>query len=529
MLNRSFTRLAFACAISASALTMASAEVVYNRGSAGDPETLDPQKTSTVVESDILLDMYEGLVTYDAKANVVPGVAESWSATEDGKSYTFKLRADAKWSNGDAVKASDFVYSFRRLMNPATGAKYANILYTLKNGEKVNKGEAKVEELGVKALDDRTLEITLESAAPYFVAQLAHQTGLPVHPGSVEKFGKDFVRPENNVVNGAFTLKEFIPNDRITLIKNEKYREAASVKIDREVFISLEDRSAALRRFQAGELMSYGDVPTDQIKFIRETLKDQFKVAPYLGTYYFVFNMRKKPFDDVRVRTALSMVIDREFLAEQVWGGTMIPAYSFVPPGIGNYGKPSEMAFKGMSPIDAEDKAKALLKDAGFGPGKPLTVEIRYNTSENHKNTSIALANMWKPLGVDVKFINTDLKTHYALLREKGDFDVARAGWIADYSDPQNFLFLAQGDNKGLNYATYANPEYDALMKKAETEGDLKKRAAILADAEKMFVRDQPFLPLLFYGSKNLVSSKLAGWESNVLDRHLGRFISIKP
>ena len=529
MLNRSFTRLAFACAISASALTMASAEVVYNRGSAGDPETLDPQKTSTVVESDILLDMYEGLVTYDAKANVVPGVAESWSATEDGKSYTFKLRADAKWSNGDAVKASDFVYSFRRLMNPATGAKYANILYTLKNGEKVNKGEAKVEDLGVKAVDDRTLEITLESAAPYFVAQLAHQTGLPVHPGSVEKFGKDFVRPENNVVNGAFTLKEFIPNDRITLIKNEKYREAASVKIDREVFISLEDRSAALRRFQAGELMSYGDVPTDQIKFIRETLKDQFKVAPYLGTYYFVFNMRKKPFDDVRVRTALSMVIDREFLAEQVWGGTMIPAYSFVPPGIGNYGKPSEMAFKGMSPIDAEDKAKALLKDAGFGPGKPLTVEIRYNTSENHKNTSIALANMWKPLGVDVKFINTDLKTHYALLREKGDFDVARAGWIADYSDPQNFLFLAQGDNKGLNYATYSNPEYDALMKKAETEGDLKKRAAILADAEKMFVRDQPFLPLLFYGSKNLVSSKLAGWESNVLDRHLGRFISIKP
>ncbi|MBL8590057.1 MAG: peptide ABC transporter substrate-binding protein [Methylobacteriaceae bacterium] len=501
--------------------------MVYHRGAAGDPETLDPQKTSTVVESDLLLEMYEGLVTYDAKANVVPGVAERWSVSDDGLVYTFRLR-DAKWSNGDAVKAGDFVFSFRRLMNPETGAKYANILYTLKNGEAVNKGKAKVEDLGVKAIDDKTLEITLETPAPYFIAQLAHQTGLPVHPGSVEKHGKDFVKAGNSVSNGPYMLEQFTPNDKITLVKNPNYRDAANVKIDKQIFYSMEDRAAALRRFQAGEIHSYGDVPTDQIKFIRETLKDQFRTAPYLGTYYFVFNTTKKPFDDVRVRQALSMVIDREFLAEQIWGGTMVPAYSFVPPGIGSYANPATVSWKDASPIDREDKAKALLKEAGYGPGgKKLTIEIRYNTSENHKNTSVALADMWKGLGVETKFVNTDLKTHYALLRDKGDFDVARAGWIADYPDAQNFLFLGMSDNKGLNYASYANPDFDRLMAQASKDAP-DKRAATMRQAEELFVRDQAFLQLMFYGSKNLISPKLQGWEANTLDRHLARYMSIK-
>ena len=503
--------------------------MIYHRGAAGDPETLDPQKTSTVVESDILLEMYEGLVTYDAKANIVPGVAESWTVSGDGLVYTFKLR-DAKWSNGDPVKASDFVFTFQRLMNPETAAKYATILYTLKNGEAINKGKLKPEELGVKALDDKTLEITLTSPAPYFVAQLAHQTGLPVHPGSVKQFGKDFVKAGNSVTNGAFTLKQFTPNDRIVLVKNANYRDAANVKIDTQIIYSMEDRAAALRRFQAGEIHTYTDVPTDQMKFIRETLKDQFKTAPYLGTYYFVFNTAKKPFDDVRVRTALSMVIDREFLAEQIWGGTMVPAYSFVPPGIGNYGTSAVVSWAEMSPIDREDKARALLKDAGFGPGaNKLTVEIRYNTSDNHKNTSVAMADMWKALGVETKFVNTDLKTHYAFLREKGDFDIARAGWIADYSDPQNFLFLAQSENAGLNYASYKNAEYDDLLRKASKDNNLETRAATLKQAEAILLRDQPFPQLMFYGSKNLGSPKLKGWESNTLDHHLARFMTIAP
>lgn len=528
MLASRLVRAAFSIGLLASTAGFAGAETVYHRGAAGDPETLDPQKTSTVVESDVLLELYEGLVTFDAKANIVPGVAESWTVSPDGLVYTFKLR-DAKWSNGDPVKASDFVFTFRRLMNPETGAKYANILYTLKNGEAVNKGRAKVEELGVKAIDDRTLEIALQAPAPYFIAQLAHQTGLPVHPGSVEKHGKDFVRPANAVTNGAFKLADFVPNDRIVLVKNPNYRDAANVKIDRQVFHSIEDRSAALRRFQAGEIHTYPDVPTDQIKFIRENLKEQFRSAPYLGTYYFALNTTKKPLDDPRVRNALSMVVDREFLAEQIWGGTMVPAYSFVPPGVGNYGAPADVAWKDLNPIDREDKAKALLKEAGYGPGgQKLTLEIRYNTSENNKNTVVALADMWKPLGVETKFVNTDLKTHYALLRDQGDYDVARAGWIADYSDPQNFLFLAQSDNKGLNYSRWTNADYDALMEKAAREGNLTERARILKQAEQMFVDNQPFIQLMFYGSKNLVSNKVKGWESNTLDKHLARFVTIQ-
>jgi ABC-type oligopeptide transport system substrate-binding subunit len=528
-MSTAIVRSVLATAVFGMSLSVAAAQMVYNRGNPGDPETLDPQKTSTVVESDILLDLFEGLVTYNAKGEVVPGVAASWTANDDGTAYTFKLRPDAKWSNGEPVTADDFVFSFRRLMDPETGAKYANILYTIKNAEKVNKGQAKVEELGVKAVDPTTLEIQLEAPAPYFIAQLAHQTGFPVNAAAVKKYGKDFVKPENWVSNGAYTLKSFTPNDKIVAVKNPNFHDAKDVKIDVVNWFPIEDRAAGLRRFQAGEIHTFNDVPTDQIKFIRENLKDKFKVAPYLGTYYFVFNSKKPPLNDVRVRQALSMIIDREFLAEDIWGGTMIPAYSFVPPGIGNYGEPAQASWKDLSPIDREEKAKELLKAAGYGPGgKPLTLEIRYNTSENHKNTSVALANMWKPFNIDVKLVNTDLKTHYALLRDKGDFDVARAGWIADYSDPQNFLFLAQSDNKGLNYANYANPKFDELMKKAANEKDLAARAKILQQAEAVFMEDMPNVPLLFYGSKNLVSDKVQGFESNTLDRHLSRYMSIK-
>lgn len=520
--------LALAAGLLAGAPVFASAQMIYHRGNPGEPETLDSHKTSTVVESDILLDMFEGLVTYSAEAKVVPGMAESWTVTPDGMTYTFKLR-DTRWSNGDPVKADDFVYSFRRLMNPATAAKYANILYTLKNGEKVNKSQAPVDQLGARAIDDRTLELTLEYPAPFFIAQLAHQTALPLHPASIEKYGKDFVKPGNLVSNGPFMLESHVPNDRIVLVKNPNYYDAANVKIDKEIFYPLEDRSAAVRRFQAGEIHAYNDVPTDQIKFIRETLKDQFRTAPYLGTYYFVFNTKKEPFSDPRVRQALSMVIDREFLAEQIWGGTMLPGYSFIPPGIGIY-EPAYADWKDLSPIEREDKAKELLRQAGYGPGgKKLTVEIRYNTSENHKNTSVAMADMWKPLGVETKFINTDIKTHYAVLRDKADYDVARAGWIADYPDPQNFLFLGLSDNRGLNYPSWENKAFDEAMARASTLTDPAARARQLHEAEKILVDQQAFLPLLYYGSKNLISPKVEGWRPNVLDRHLARYLSIKP
>jgi oligopeptide transport system substrate-binding protein len=527
MTNRLF-KLVAGAAIAALVATTAMAEVVYHRGNTADPETLDHHKTSTTYEAHILRDLYEGLVVYDAKAQVVPGVAESWTVSDDGLTYTFKLRGNAKWSNGDPVTAGDFVFAFQRIMTPDTGAKYANILYPIKNAEAINKGEMEPVSIGAKALDDKTLEITLQSATPYFLELLTHQTGLPMHKASVEKYGSDFVKPGNLVSNGAYVLAEFTPNDKVVVTKNPNFHDAANVQIDKVIFYPTEDRGAALRRFQAGELHSNNDAPTEQVKFMKENLGDQFRVAPYLGTYYYAVKADKAPFSNVKVRQALSMAIDREFLAEEIWGDTMVAGYSFVPPGIGNYGEPAFADYKDMAMLDREDKGKAMLAEAGFGPDNPLKVEIRYNTSENHKNTAVAIADMWKPLGVEVALLNTDTKTHYAHLRDKGDFDVARAGWIGDYSVPQNFLFMVESDNAGFNYANYNNPEYDALMDKAAMTVNLDERAAILKQAEDIFMRDLPFIPLLYYGSLSLVSDKLKGWEDNIQNVHATRWMSIE-
>ena len=508
----------------------ASAEMIWHRGEIADPSSLDPHKTSTVTEGNIISELYEELVTRDAKGELIPGVAESWQVNEDGTVYTFKLRSNAKWSNGDKVVAEDFVFAFKRLMDPATGAEYANILYTLKNAEKVNKGALPVDALGARALDDETLELTLENPASFFIASLAHLTGVPLHRASVAAFGKDFVRPGNLITNGAFMLKAFTPNDRLVLTKNPHYYDAEHVALDGEIFYPIEDRSAALRRFMAGEIQSYNDVPVDQISFARERLGEAFKVFPYLGSYFYAVDMRRPPLSDRRLRQALSMAIDREFLAEKIWKDTMEPSYSFVPSGIASYGAPSAVEWKDLDRFDREDEAKRLMAEAGFGPGgKKLSIEIRYNTSENHRATAIAIADMWKAIGVETRLTNMDSNSHFSYLREKNPYDIARSTWIADYPDAQNFLFLAESNNKGLNVPNFNNPVYDALMQRAGKEPNAVARASLLHQAESLLLKEQPYLVLLTYRSRNLVSPKLQGWEPNVMDHHAGRYISIAP
>jgi oligopeptide transport system substrate-binding protein len=510
--------------------TPAFAQVTFQRGNDADPETMDVQKQSTVGESHLSRDLFENLMIHNAKGEVVYGVAESHTVSADGLVYTFRIRPNAKWSNGEDFKASDYVFSYRRILNPETGAKYANLLFPIKNAEKINKKQdgAKLEDLGVRAVDDKTLEITLERPTPYFIELLTHNTSSPVNAAAVQKHGNDWVKPENWVSNGAYMFREWSPNSHIRLDKNPHFHGAKDVQIERVMVYPTPDYAAAARRFMAGELQFTTDIPADQVKFLKERLGDQVKIAPYLGTYYLSFNVAKKPFDDVRVRNALSMAIDREFIAEQIWGGTMIPAYSFVPPGIGNYGKPVAAPWAEKSAIEREDEAKKLLAAAGFGPGKPLKVEIRYNTTDNNRRTVVAIADQWKQIGVETTFINTDARTHFAHLRERGDYEVARAGWIGDYSDPQNFLFLLQSDNKGFNYARYENPEFDKLMAQAERETDLKKRADILAAAETIISRDQPYPPVLFYSTKTLVSQKLKGFTSNLRGAYATRFYRLE-
>ena len=511
-MKRNFRSLLLATALATACYSAALAEVVYNRGN------------STVYEADILRDLFTGLTAQDAKANVIPGAAESWTVSPDGKVYTFKLRANGKWSDGTPVTADDFVFSWRRLLDQATASQYAYMLYPIVNGEAINKGEKKPEELGIKALDDHTLQITLNAPTPYFLEMLTHQSTYAVSKANLQKFGADFVKPGNLVSNGAYTLAEFIPNDHIKLVKNPQFFEASTVKIDAVNFYPTEDRSTAVKRFEAGELDSNNDIPTEQLSDLRAKFGDQVHIGPYLGTYYYVFKTDKEPWSNPKLRHAISMAIDRDFLAQKVWQNTMIPAYSFVPPGITGY-ETKTLDYAEKSQLDREDDAKKILTELGYGPDKPLKMQIHFNTSENHKNTAVAIQEQLKPLGIEVTLLNTDTKTHYGLLQEHGDFDIARAGWIADYKDPDNFLELCK-TGTGNNYALYSNKEFDGLINAAATDADPTDRMKKLSDAEGIAMRDLCVVPLLYYSFHNLVSSKLHGFEDNVMDVHPTRFIS---
>ena len=419
--------LALATTLSAGLALPALAETVLYKGNGGEPQTLDFAHTSINVEEFVLKDLNEGLTVYDAYGKIVPGAAESWTLSPDGTVYTFKIRENAKWSNGEPLTADDFVFTLARVVDPKEASGYANILYPIKNAEAINTGKMGLDQLGVKAVDAKTLEITLERPTPYFLQLLSHQTALAVNRQNYDKYKADFVKPGNMVSNGAYMLTENVANDHITMVKNPNYWDAANVKIDKVVSYPTEDNAAQVRRFLAGEFDVNYNFQADQLKFLRDKLGDQVHVSQSLSTYYYVFDVRKPPFDDVRVRQALSMAIDRDFLSDKIYNGAQLPFYSLVPEGIEGY-TPAKLDFADAAQLDREDKAAALLKEAGYGPGgKPLKIEIRYNTQENHKKVATAIADMWKGLGAEVTILNSDVKTHYAYIQEGGSVSTSPA------------------------------------------------------------------------------------------------------
>lgn len=507
---------------------LACAETVLNRGNDIDPSTLDQQHTVTVQEARVLNDLYEGLVTENAKGEIIPGVAKSWDISPDGLTYTFKLRDDAKWSNGDPVTAQDFVFTFRRIMDPNTAAPYANVLFPIQNAQSVVTGKMPKEKLGVDAPDDYTLKITLNAPTPYFVQLMANHTSLPFYHKSIEKYGDKFTTPGNMVSNGAYQLVSFRPNDKITLKKNPYYYDADKVKIDVVNWLPFEDRSSCMRRFEAKEIQTCSDVAAEQMDYVKKTFGAQLHLAPWLGSYFLDIKGKDgSPLRDARVRRAISMVIDRDFIASEVWRGTMLPSYSLVPPGIDNYVSGGvKQDFADTDIFGREDEAKALLKEAGVAPDS-LTLELYYSTSENHKNVMAAVADMLKNIGIKAKLNEMDGSTYFSFLREDGDFNLARDGWIGDYSDPQSFLFLYQTGN-AFNYPKWSNKTYDSLMEKAAITTDLKARADILADAERLLLKEQVIIPLLTYASRALVSDQIVGWEDNIKDVHATQWLSLK-
>ncbi len=503
------------------------AEAVLHRGNPGEPNSLDPAQISINVESFILKDLFEGLTTFSAAGEAIPGAAESWEISEDGTVYTFKLRETGKWSNGDPVTAEDFVYSFRRLQSPETASKYANILYPIKNAEALNKGEAKPEDLGVRAVDARTLEITLERPTPYFLELLTHSTGLPVHKASIEAEGASWNHAGKLVSNGPFVLAAHVPNDSLTAAKNPEYWDAAEVALDKVIFYPVEDQAAAVRRFEAGELDMIYNFSANDLERLRAAYGEQIRVSPSLSTEYYIFDSRTEPFGDVRVRRALSMAIDRDFLSEEIFLGAMTPTYSFSPK-IAGY-TPGEADFAELSQFDREDQAVELMKEAGFGKdAKPLDIVIRYNTNPNHERVATAISDMWKTVfGFNVTLSNQDVTSHYAYLQEGGAFQVARAGWVADYGDPENFLTLAITGNPVFNYGKYSNPEYDALIAASYEETDHAKRFQILHDAETLLMRDQSIAPLLSKADLWGLSKRVSGFVDNPNNEHPSRFLSV--
>jgi oligopeptide transport system substrate-binding protein len=508
----------------------AAAETVIHRGNGAEPESLDPHKLTGVPEANILYDLSEGLLALSASAEPAPGVAERWDISDDGTTYTFHLRQNAKWSNGDPVTAEDFVYSLRRAVDPATASDYAPILTVIKNADPIIAGEEKdLTKLGVEAVDPQTLKITLNASTPYFLGLLTHSISYPVHKATVEKFGDQWTRPGNSVTNGAYIMQEWVPQSRIVVAKNPNYWDAANVKIDKVIWYPTEDVAEELKRFRAGELDVTASMPSDQIKFAKANLKKNLHITPYLGTYYYVINLTKEPLGkDVKLRQALAMALNREVLVEKITQAGELPAYSWVPPGIPGY-EPAQLPFGKMDQKQRNAEAKKLFEEAGYGPNNPLKLELLYNTNENHRKIAIAVANMWKQaLGaVDVALTNQEWKV-YLDTRDKKAFEIARAAWIGDYADASNFLDLFLSSAGERNDAGYNNPKFDDLMAQAAKEANAEKRQQLLHQAEEVFLADLPLIPIYHYTNKYLVSDRVDGWVENVLGYNLSRYLSIK-
>ncbi|SFV26663.1 oligopeptide transport system substrate-binding protein [Devosia crocina] len=518
-------------------MSTAASAVTLQLHNGGDPGTLDPHKASGDWENRVIGDYIEGLLTENAKAEAIPGQAESWEISEDGTVYTFTLRDGIQWSDGTPVTAGDFVFAFQRLFNPATAADYAYLQFPILNSAAINAGEiTDLDELGVKAIDDKTLEITLEAPTPFFLDALTHYTAYPVPQHLVEEFGDNWTRVENIVGNGPYLIKEWLPGSYVRSEKNADYYDAANVQIDEVFYHVLEDQAAALNRYRAGEFDILTDFPADQYQWLQDNLPGEAHVVPFLGVYYYVMNQEEgNVLSDVRIREALSTTIVRDVIGPDILGTGELPAYGWVPPGTNNYVDEADAYMPEWAETPYEERverAVELMTEAGYGPSNPLTLQLRYNTNDNHQRIAVAIAAMWEPLGVRVELFNAETAVHYDALRA-GDFQVGRAGWLLDYSDPSNTLDLLKTGisqdgtmNWGNNYGRYSNEEFDALMVQASTELDLDARAELLAQAEKIAMDEFAAIPIYWYVSKDVVSPRISGFEENAKNIFRTRWLS---
>ena len=486
---------------------------VLNRGINAEPESLDAHKAKSLQAADVLRDVGEGLVSFTASGELTAGAAKSWEVSDDLLTYTFHIRPDAKWSNGDKLTAEHFVFAVKRLVDPATAAFYAQFL------EDVSE---------LRAIDDHTLQIVLARPTPYLLSLLTHPATFPMHPGEIEKHGEAFARPGILVTNGAYRLTGWIPGSLLTLSRNDHYWNNRNTAIDEVRYHVLSQETTEYSRYRAGELDITSTVPTDNFAQVKKDLGDQLRVAPVLNIYYYGYNLTKPPFKDhPALRQALSMAIDRELLVEKVTGRGETPAYSWVPPGVDNY-EPTLLSYAELTQEERNQLARTLYAEAGYGAENPLQLELRYNTGDTHRKIALAIQSMWRDvLGFEVVLINEEFQVLLANVRDREVTQVFRSSWIGDYNDAHTFLSILQSQN-AANVPGYVSDEYDALLNRAAEQIDLQRRRLYMEEAERVMLADHPAIPIYFYVSKHLVKPNVAGWGDNVLDYHYSQHLSIK-
>ncbi len=495
-----------------------------HRGTNTEPRSLDPHLAVGNSAAVVLYDIFTGLMTLDAAGKVVPGVAESYTVSDDGLVYTFALRDNATWSDGTALTAEDFVYSFRRLLAPETAARFASQLYPIANAVAVNRGQLAPEALGVRAIDAQTLEVTLAQPTAYLPQLMAANAASPVPRHVIEAEGRGWARPGVMVSNGAYVLAEQVPATYIRAAKNDLFYDAGNVAIGEVMYYPTENQGTSLSRFRAGELDVILNFPADQVDRIRETMPETLHITPALGVYYLAPNHTNPPFDDPRVRRALSLAIDREAIVARLLPPGTALATNLVPPVTDGYaGTPAD--FDGRPIGERMAEARALLSEAGFGADNPLTFSFKTDPIEQNRRIAVALTSMWKAIGANPEIettgasdVNRDGRT--------GNFDVIRWTWFGPFNDAATFLGLMDSAN-GANVTGYTNPVFDAKLREANAARDPEMRARLLAEAEAIINTDHPAIPLYFHAGRRLVSPAVVGWIDNPRSANLTRYLSL--
>ncbi|MDV5168929.1 peptide ABC transporter substrate-binding protein [Photobacterium rosenbergii] len=482
------------------------------RGNGDEVPTLDPSYSSDTSSARVIADMFEGLVTQSPDGEIIPALATHWEQSEDGKVFTFHLRDNIKWSNGEPIVASDFEYSFKRVVDPKTGAPYAWYYSTahILNADKINEGELPVDQLGVKALDDKTLQVTLDKPVPYFVKMMVHESTFPVYRPAIEAHGDAWTKPENIVTSSAYKLANWTLNERIVLERNPLYWNNDKTVINKVTYLPIADMTAEYNRFRTGEIHITSSFPLEQYNAIKKQRPDELLTMPSLGTYYYLFNVSKAPFDDPRVRKALAYAIDRDVVTKVILGQGQVPAYGVTPPSVDGF-VPPKLAWGQLNQKERNQKAKELLAEAGFDKSNPLSFELVYNTSESHKKLAIVMSSMWnKTLGAKVDLANQEWKTFLQKLGQK-DFTVARYAWVGDYNEASTFL--SYFESTGMNYSRWSSDAYDEAMAKAIQSPSNDERNRYYQQAEKVFSEEMPAIPLYHYTRSVLKNAKVGGYS----------------